>query len=50
VKGTDDSSNCTLSISSMESASLSISSNKKQGKAIPELVRNYQKSNDLVLF
>lgn len=30
VKGTDDTYNCTLSISSMESASLSISSNKKQ--------------------
>ena len=30
VKGTDDTYSCTLSISSMESASLSISSNKRQ--------------------
>ncbi|MCK5367021.1 MAG: DUF4251 domain-containing protein, partial [Cyclobacteriaceae bacterium] len=41
VKETDDSYNCTLSISSMESASLSISSNKKQGISYTGIIQEF---------
>ena len=39
VKGTDDTFSCTLTISSMESASLSVTSNKKQGISYSGFIR-----------
>ncbi len=39
VKGTDDTYSCTLTISSMESASLSVTSNKKQGISYSGFIR-----------